>query len=102
MCSNIYFIFLLCTERLCQSWPSCALIVLQQLQTENGEISNDSAEKANLLNNYFANVFQVEGNKPIPEFPDRPFLEPILTITIDQAVILRAIDKIKSSKISGP
>ena len=76
--------------------------VLQQLQTENGEFSNDSAEKANLLNNYFASVFEVEGSKPIPEFPDRPFLEPLLTITLTQAVILRAKDKIKSSKSQGP
>ena len=76
--------------------------VLRQLQTENGEFSNDSAEKANLLNNYFASVFEVEGSKQMSEFPDKPFLEPILTITINQAVILRAIDKIKSSKSQGP
>ena len=56
--------------------------VLQQLQTENGEFSNDSAEKANLLNNYFASVFKVEGSKPTPEFPDWPFLEPLLTLTL--------------------
>ena len=81
---------------------SPAKTVLQQLQTENGEISNDSAVKANLLNNYFASIFEVEGSKPIPEFPDRPFLEPLLTITLNQAVILRAIDKINSSKSQGP
>ena len=76
--------------------------VLQQLQTENGEFSNDSAEKANLLNKYFASVFEVEGGRPIPKFPERPFLEPLLTITLNQAVILRATDKIKSSKSQGP
>ena len=58
-------------------------------------------KKAELLNKYFASVFETEGPGPLPEFPDRNFIEALSTIEITTDNIKKAILKLKPSKSQG-
>lgn len=72
-----------------------------QLETPDGNCTNESSEKAEILNNYFASVFESEGSETLPDFEDRNF-EPLTDIEITQSKVSKAIDKLKPSKSQGP
>lgn len=46
---------------------------LGQLEKQDGTLTSDSQEKAELLNKYFASVFEIEGLGVLPDFNDRNF-----------------------------
>ena len=46
--------------------------IVGNLIQENGELTTGDQETANLLNDYFASVFEIEGDDPIPAFDDQP------------------------------
>ena len=75
---------------------------LGQLETENGTITNDSRKKAEVLNTYFASVFEIEGQRALPEFQDREFDETLTYIEISENVVAKSIDRLKPSKSQGP
>ena len=65
-----------------------------QLEAANGMIIDNNQEKANLLNDYFASVFQKKESTPIPHFNDRQFAYELNTISITEVNIRKAIDRI--------
>ena len=75
-----------------------------QLEAANWMIIDINQERANLLNNYFASVFQKEESTPLPQFNDRQFVHELNTISITEKKnnILKAIDRIKPTKSQGP
>ena len=75
---------------------------LRQLKLPFGTLTNDNNQKAGLLNNSFASVFELEGAEPIPDFLDRDFNETITTVDFSESTILKAISKLKPSKSQGP
>ena len=66
------------------------------------KIIDNNQVRVNLLNNYFASVVQKEESTPLPQFNDRQFTEELNTISITEEWILKAIDKIKSTKPQVP
>ena len=75
---------------------------LGQLETENGTITNDSRKKAEVLNTYFASVFEIEGQGALQEFQDRDFDETLTYIEISENLVAKLIDRLKPSKSQGP
>ena len=73
-----------------------------QLEASDGSAINGNQERANLLHNYFASVFQKEESMPLPNFDDRQFLQELNTILVTEENILKAIDRIKPTKSQGP
>ena len=73
-----------------------------QLELPDGSLTNDSQQKAEILNSYFASVLTVEGSEALPNFEQRNFDEPLDSVTIDRTKIAKAIDKLKASKSQGP
>ena len=73
-----------------------------QLEAANGMIIDNNQERANLLNDYFASVFQKEESTPLPHFNDRQFAHELNTISITEVNIRKAIDRIKPTKSEGP
>ena len=75
---------------------------LGQLETENGTLTNDSLVKAEVLNSYFASVFETEDPGALPEFIDRDFDEVLSHIEITETLVEKTIDRLKPSKSQGP
>ena len=75
---------------------------LGQLKTQNDTLTNDSQEKAEVLNTYFASVFEIESQGALPEFPDRDFDETLSYVEITENLVEKAIDRLKPSKSQGP
>ena len=75
---------------------------LSQLKQACGILTNDNTQKPELLNKYIASVFETEGPGPLPEFPDRNFIETLSTIEIIADNIKKPILKLKPSKSQGP
>ena len=75
---------------------------LGELEMPNGDLTSDSQEKSDFLNNFFVSVFEEEGTENIPDFPDRPFSEPLYSFEITENLLEKAIDKVKETKSKGP
>ena len=75
---------------------------LGDLEMPNGDLTSDSQEKADVLNNFFVSVFEEEGIENIPDFPDCPFSEPLYSFEITENLLEKAIDKVKETKSKGP
>ena len=75
---------------------------LGELETPSGELTSDSQEKANILNKFFASVFEDEGSENLPDFENRPSTEPLCNTEITEELITKAIDKLKPTKVQGP
>ena len=73
-----------------------------QLEAANRMIIDNNQERANLLNDYFASVFQKEESTPLPHFNDRQFSHELNIISITEVNICKAIDRIKPTKSQGP
>ena len=56
--------------------------ILGELETPSGELTSDSQEKDNILNEFFASVFEDEGSDNLQDFQDRPFTEPLCNTEI--------------------
>ena len=75
---------------------------LGQLETEDGTLTNDSRKKAEVLNTYFASVFEIEGQGALPEFQDRDFDETLTYVEITENLVAKTIDRLKPPKSQGP
>lgn len=69
---------------------------LGQLETENGTLTNDSQKKAEVLNTYFASVFEIKGQGALPEFQNRDFDELLTYVEITENLAAKAIDRVKA------
>ena len=72
------------------------------LELPDGSFTSDNQERAEILNSYFASVFELEGSEALPDFEERNFTEPLTSIVINAPGISKAIDKLKASKLQGP
>ena len=75
------------------------------LKNSNGEVLNDSKEKAALLNSYFASVFTKENYVCVPE-PVRVFKGPqsecLSNLLIEENVVWEKLTKLNVNKSQGP
>ena len=72
------------------------------LELPDGSFTNDNQERAEILNSYFASVFELEGSEALPDFEKRNFTEPLTSVVINAPIISKAIDKLTASKSQGP
>lgn len=75
--------------------------VVGKLEMQNGQISNSDLETACTLNQYFASVFEVEGDGELPEFQERPYTSILETVDLSEEVVANAILHIKPGKSQG-
>ena len=71
---------------------------LWQLETDNGTLTNDSPAKTEVLNSYFASVFESEDPGALPEFIGRNFDEVLSHIEITETLVEKAIDRLKINR----
>ena len=76
--------------------------IVGNLIQENGELTTSDQETANLLNDYFASVFEIEGDDPIPAFDDRQYDQPLTSINVTNEKIVKVINELKANKSQGP
>ncbi|MES9881396.1 MAG: reverse transcriptase domain-containing protein [Sedimenticola sp.] len=76
--------------------------VINKLEKSNGELTTDDQESANVLNEYFASVFEDESMRNIPSLDAKQCIEQLISIEINEIKIEKAIDKLKPSKSQGP
>ena len=73
-----------------------------QLEAPDGSLTDDSQDKAYLLNNYFVSVFQTEGPDKLPAFKDRQFASILTDVAITEEKISKTTDHTKPSNSQGP
>jgi hypothetical protein len=72
------------------------------LKDDSGQLITDDYERANLLNNYFASVFTCDNNS-CPPFARRvPVDVEFSNIEINEDIVLKSINKLKSGLSCGP
>ena len=75
------------------------------IKSENGELISNCGDMSTMLNNYFLSVFTEENTLNVPECElifrgddqDR-----LCDITINETIVKKEIDKLKSTKSPGP
>ena len=75
---------------------------VSNLTNSLGELSKNDQETADILNDFFASVFELEGDGPIPDFDERQYNQELNHILITEEHIEKAINKLKQSKSQGP
>ena len=63
--------------------------MIGQVEAPDGSLTDDSQDKANLLNNYFVSVFQTEELGEIQAFEDRQFASTLTDVTITEETFLK-------------
>ena len=75
---------------------------LGALENRQGNLTSDETECANILNEYFASVFEVEEDDQIPEFEERNYDSALTDIEINKDQISKIINALKPNKSQGP
>ena len=75
---------------------------LGDMITDQGQLTSDDQEKAELLNRYFASVFTREDTVSIPTLNDRPYDVNLTDIVITPEMAEKKLLKLKISKSAGP
>ena len=57
---------------------------VNKLQNDEGNLTQSNHETANILNNFFASVFQKEGDRELPMFEKQNYIEPLENVTITE------------------
>ena len=73
-----------------------------KLTKGNGELTNNEQDTANVLNDYFASVFEVENDNVIPSFEERAYTNTLSMIEINEDLVLKSMKRINPSKSPGP
>ena len=74
---------------------------VSKLQMENGALSTNDQETANIPNNYFTTVFEREHCGPLHIFHDRNYQEVLENTKVTESKVDKAINALKSSKSQG-
>ena len=73
------------------------------LKDKNGEIKTDNKDKAEILNDFFASVFTVEGDSVLPNFEQKVTDDNnIHTIDIKPEKVLKQLKNLNVAKSCGP
>ena len=75
---------------------------LGAIENLQGNLTSDDTESANILNDYFASVFEVEENDQIPEFEERNYDSALIDIEINEEQISKIVNDLKPNKSQGP
>ena len=75
---------------------------LGAIENLQGNLTSDKTESANILNDYFASVFEVEENDQIPEFQERNYDSALIDIEINEEQISKIVKALKPNKSQGP
>ena len=75
---------------------------VSKLDKGNGELTNTDQEAADILNNYFASVFETEDDQNIPAINEQAYTHELTNIEITSNMVEKAIAHINSSKSQGP
>ena len=75
---------------------------VSKLDKGNGELTNTDQETADVLNNYFASVFETEDDQNIPTINEHAYTHELTNIEITSNMVEKAIAHINSSKSQGP
>ena len=67
----------------------------------SGEECTSDQETANVLNKYFASLFEKEDNQ-LPDFPEQEYTTELLDVQISEDKVDKLISNIKPSKSQGP
>ena len=73
-----------------------------KLQNQAGGLTETDQETADILNNFFASVFEREGSNPLPAFEQREFLTELTDIHITEEHVITTINQLNPSKSQGP
>ena len=77
-------------------------MTLGAIKNLQGKLTSDETESANILNDYFALVFEVKENDQIPEFEERNYDSALMDIEINEEQISKFISALKPNKSQGP
>ena len=75
---------------------------VSDLRKENGELTTNDEEKAQVLNDFFSSVFTREDQTNIPELIQREVPKPLTKVNFTAANIEKRLLKLKTSKSPGP
>ena len=75
---------------------------VSKLQMTNVSLSSSDQETATTLNSYFTSVFEPKIDKPLTNFPVRPYDAPLNDIVITEDHVEKAINVLKPGKIKVP
>ena len=75
---------------------------VSKLQMKNGSLSSSDQETATTQNSYFTCVFEPKIDKPLPDFPVRPYNAPLNDIDITEKHVEKAINVLEPGKSQGP
>ena len=75
---------------------------VNRLKVQDGSLTTNDSETANVLNEFFASVFEVEGDEELPYFPLQQYAEELCTIDISEDKIKKLLCSFKTSKSQGP
>ena len=64
-----------------------------KLQTQAGGLTETDQETADILNNFFASVFETKGSNPLPAFEQREFLTELTDIHITEEQVITTINQ---------
>lgn len=73
-----------------------------KLDKGNGELSSNDQETADVLNNYFASVFEQESDQELPNFEELTYNNVLENIIISEGLVAKAIKQVKPGKSQGP
>ena len=74
---------------------------LGAIENLQGNLTSDETKSANIPNDYFASVFEVEENDQIPEFEERNYDSALMDIGINEKQISKIINTLKPNKSQG-
>ena len=71
---------------------------MSKLDKGDGELTQCDQEAADVLNDYFASVFEVEEDQKLPTFNEQPYVQMLENIVITNSLVKKAIGHVNSSK----
>ena len=73
-----------------------------KLDNGNGELTKSDQETVDVLNDYFASVFELEDDQDLPTFDEQPYVQALENIEISSNLVKKASGHVNSSNSQGP
>ena len=75
---------------------------VSRLENSNHELSKSNQETADIPNEFFASVFEIESEEPLPDFRQCPYDNELSSMNISEDQIDKIINKLNAAKSQGP